>query len=678
MFAGALLAVGLGSLAAAAAPSPQSLGSDLNLIFQSNLNWTEAPEHQGSILLDARTYAAAQASCAQLSEGLLTPNGSFFLADYSFALSYLEYAGLSYFGERFWIAQEGSECLTIGAGASVFPAPCSATFRALCSQSAGYNVPTVTGVPSNYEVTVQSNELTITGFRNQASFRFYGIPYANHPQRWTYSTMYTGNPTINATAFGSACLQTGRGSEDCFYLNIWTPYLPSTPNPPSCKLKPVHFWIHGGGYTGGAGSDYDGGPQVARGDVVVVSINYRLSTLGFLALSDGVTNGNYGLADQILAIEWVQKYITAFGGDPTRITIAGQSAGAGSVRALLASPKAIGKFEAAIPQSNLDGMLYAATYSNYYTISQELMVAGYAILAATGCNTTAVNSSATLACLRAYNGTALVYMPTVARYVVVDGTYITTPQLEVNGSGPVANVHLMMGWMSDDGNSFIQYTGTTNLTTAITEEITCNAAETYAIESFGLFPQPNTGNTSLDVFNVTARLATDVEFRCLDQATGVSLAKHGLMKNLWFYQFDRGYNGYDPNGVCYAPVTAEYPYGDPNLPHFNCHSGDLQYTFGTVGLSGTPFRDANDLYFQQQIVDQWTSFYRSYNPNPDPLYLAVRGYTNTALEYVRDGAWQQLSYANPTLRVLSVPSTQRPMLETAQCDSLNYTLAYYG
>ena len=112
--------------------------------------------------------------------------------------------------------------------------------------------------------------------------------------------------------------------------------------------------------------------MASRGDVVVVTINYRLSTLGFLALEDGQTNGNFGLADQVAALDWVRQYITAFGGDPNRITIFGQSAGAGSVRALLGSPQAIGKFAAAIPMSNLAGSDYATTYSLYYTIPEEV------------------------------------------------------------------------------------------------------------------------------------------------------------------------------------------------------------------------------------------------------------------------------------------------------------------
>jgi carboxylesterase type B len=115
------------------------------------------------------------------------------------------------------------------------------------------------------------------------------------------------------------------------------------------------FWIHGGAFTSGTGNDptFDGGSFASREDVVMVAINYRLTTLGFLALEDGVTKGNYGFADQVNALEWVRKNIQDFGGDPNRITIFGQSAGAASVRAMLASPQSNGKFAAAIPQSNL-------------------------------------------------------------------------------------------------------------------------------------------------------------------------------------------------------------------------------------------------------------------------------------------------------------------------------------
>jgi len=103
-------------------------------------------------------------------------------------------------------------------------------------------------------------------------------------------------------------------------------------------------------------------------DVVYAAINYRFGTLGFLALDDGVTNGDYDLADQITALEWVRQHTAGFGGNPERITIVGRLTGAASVHALLASPRAIGKYAAAMPLRNLAGSNYAPCYSEYYSI----------------------------------------------------------------------------------------------------------------------------------------------------------------------------------------------------------------------------------------------------------------------------------------------------------------------
>lgn len=227
--------------------------------------------------------------------------------------------------------------------------------------------------------------------------------------------MYTGQPNITATSFGSSCVQTGEpaSSENCLFLNVYTSTIPGKANAPASALKPVMFWIHGGAFTSGEASDslFDGGNLASRGDVVVVTTNYRLSTLGFLALADGKTNGNYGFADQITSLEWVQQHITPFGGDPTRITVFGQSAGAASVRALMASPKAIGRFAGAIPMSNLAGLDFATTFSQYLTIPQEVARAADPILVDTGCN----NSTNQLACLKAVDAHTLVNLPDVAR-----------------------------------------------------------------------------------------------------------------------------------------------------------------------------------------------------------------------------------------------------------------------
>ena len=156
--------------------------------------------------------------------------------------------------------------------------------------------------------------------------------------------------------------------------------------------------------------------MVSRGDVVLVTTNYRLSTLGFLALDDGKTNGNFGIADIIAALNWVDQHISAFGGDPSRITIFGQSAGAAAVRGLMQSPKAIGKFAAAIQMSNLAGSGYGTTYSNYYTIDEEVAVAARNIIQQTNCNKQ--SNEEILSCLKKVDANTLVNLGTVARYIL--------------------------------------------------------------------------------------------------------------------------------------------------------------------------------------------------------------------------------------------------------------------
>jgi carboxylesterase type B len=142
--------------------------------------------------------------------------------------------------------------------------------------------------------------------------------------------------------------------EDCHFLNIWTPYLALKPSGAAQrkKLKAVMVWIHGGGFTGGTGTDLEkeGSKLASRGDVVVVTFNYRLGNLGFLPFDDGVHNGNYAISDTVTALRWVNKHISAFGGDPKRVTIWGESAGASSVRALLAAPAAKDLISGAIIQ----------------------------------------------------------------------------------------------------------------------------------------------------------------------------------------------------------------------------------------------------------------------------------------------------------------------------------------
>lgn len=196
---------------------------------------------------------------------------------------------------------------------------------------------------------------------------FRGIPYAAPPVGWRRwrppVAMARWSPVRDATRFGPACHQlTARGtsiytaaepptmSEDCLSLNIWTPA--------NASNAPVLVWIHGGALTNGASSEamYDGEKLAAEG-MIVVSINYRLGVLGYLAHpelsgeSRKHVSGNYGLLDQIEALRWIEKNIPAFGGDPANVTIAGESAGALSVMYLMVAPQARGLFNRAIVQS---------------------------------------------------------------------------------------------------------------------------------------------------------------------------------------------------------------------------------------------------------------------------------------------------------------------------------------
>jgi para-nitrobenzyl esterase len=218
---------------------------------------------------------------------------------------------------------------------------------------------------------IRTDSGTVVGTLKSGVTTFLGIPYAAPPVgnlRWRppQPPRYR-NSDWKADQFGTSCMQNQAGSrlpwteefmtqgpigEDCLYLNVWT-----TAKNAAAK-HPVMFWIYGGAFTEGSSSVavYDGA-ELAKKGVVVVTANYRVGPLGFLAHpeltreSEHSSSGNYGLLDQIAALRWVQKNIAAFGGDPSQVTIFGQSAGAISVADLMRSPLAKGLFARAIAQS---------------------------------------------------------------------------------------------------------------------------------------------------------------------------------------------------------------------------------------------------------------------------------------------------------------------------------------
>jgi para-nitrobenzyl esterase len=294
----------------------------------------------------------------------------------------------------------------------------------------------------------------------EGTSQFLGIPYAAPPVgalRWAAPQPAPRWSGIRpATAYGSRCAQllNGNGprvdSEDCLYLNVFTP-----PRRDSFGGRlPVLVMIHGGGLTTGAGDQHDGSLIVNTDHIIVVSINYRLGPLGFLAVpglgtSALTASGNYGLLDQEAALRWVHRNIAAFGGAPDQVTIAGESAGGWSVCALLTSPLARGLFRGAIMESGSCATVPAAAAQS----------AGLSFAKQAGC---AVAATAA-ACLRARPESKLLdasssYQP----FFASGGPELPVPAAQAVATGDYARVPVLIGDNHNEGRTFAQ--GLTGLT----------------------------------------------------------------------------------------------------------------------------------------------------------------------------------------------------------------------
>ncbi|CCC10532.1 hypothetical protein SMACR_06703 [Sordaria macrospora] len=702
-----LSSVSLTAAASNSSPSPNALDSDLTIIVNNDLQGATSPSANASILLLSNSVPFSQASqsCSSLGESLYSPE-VVSTSSIKPNLDYLLYRSgkSSSTGTTFWIAPS-SKNPSVPRVVDVSPSGRISVsdvrsgkgkapeYAVLCTQTAPFSNNQAQDKSAKWQVGVEGvngNE-KITGFRDRLSFRFLGLRYAPKPGRFTYSTLYRGDDgkgkqkEVTGLEYGSQCVQNGGGagqSEDCLFLNVWTPYLPAAADggnkgkgkggdkkkKKKKDLRPVAVWIHGGAFTGGTSSDstFDGGHMASRGDVVVVAINYRLSSLGFLALADGKTNGNYGLADQVTALQWVRENIAKFGGDPDQVTIFGQSAGAGSVRALLASPKAKGLFARAIPLSNLGGINYGTTYSRYYTIAEETAVVGNAVLTANNCTD--------VACLRKLPAEKLT-TGAAARYLVVDGTYLVSPELDLSRRAGPSGIDLMMGITHDDGAPFISYPSTTNQTAYLLSQ-----GFSPSLASPSLFPLPPTPNATLALFNSSSRLATDGIFRCIDQATVQAGLANNRFSRVFYYEFDRTYQtgGWPNLDVCEPPKTASHPFGDPSKPYLRCHSGELYYVFGNLARQGLPVRDEKDLPFEQFVLDSFASFIRTGDPNPDEGFLRARGFESTRREVNRNKWVASSRRGGVKLKVLDWPSRlENGWREVQQCKGIGLGVDYY-
>lgn len=289
---------------------------------------------------------------------------------------------------------------------------------------------------------------------------FQGIPYAAAPVgplRWQPPRPAVPWMTVrDGTKPGLRCVQNVRAdpdfglptSEDCLNLSVWTP---DGASPKS--RRPVMVWIHGGGFLNGSSDLYNARRLVTRGDIVVVTINYRLGALGFLAHPalagpDGAV-GNYGLADQQAALRWVRDNVADFGGDPGKVTIAGESAGAMSVCDHLVAPESAGLFRAAILQSG-------PCQAQADLPEAERVSVGYA--ARVGC----ARPAAAALCLRALPADRLQDGPSYARIGTnllsgpVTGTErLPAPPMAVLDSGRTARVPVLIGSTADEFTLFV-------------------------------------------------------------------------------------------------------------------------------------------------------------------------------------------------------------------------------
>jgi para-nitrobenzyl esterase len=396
---------------------------------------------------------------------------------------------------------------------------------------------------------------------------FRGIPYAAPPVgalRWRPpAPVAPWRSERSATAFGADCPQprARTASEDCLFLNVWT-----APGEASDTPRPVLVWLHGGGGVigSGAGPEVDG-RALARKGLVVVTLNYRLGLLGNLAhpalraeSADGAS-GNYALLDQIEALRWVRRNIARFGGDPTRVVVAGQSAGARAVATLLVAPLAHGLFHRAILQSGTG--LDDAVESR-----ERAEARGAELVAMLGVDTN--NTSAGIvAALRSLTSDTLIATLTRARGLlagppapstvraVVDGRTLPAPVDVAVARGAFARVPVLLGTNEDEGLPAARDT------TLHTVEALRGALRTWYADSTGVLGRVYGLTDSSDVPAALRRIWGDTRYGAPARALARLLAAQGAP--VYRYHFTRA--ALAAGGSRGAAHSAEIPFVFGNL-----------------------------------------------------------------------------------------------------------------
>jgi para-nitrobenzyl esterase len=415
---------------------------------------------------------------------------------------------------------------------------------------------------------------------------FKGIPYAAAPtgiRRWqSPQPVMAWKGSRMATAYGASCEQPAQGwndsllasmSEDCLYLNIWTPAVR-----PNVRL-PVMVWIHGGAFVGGSGTDpIFAGDELIKQGVVLVTLNYRLGIFGFYAHPDLTrdsehhSSGNFGLEDQIAALQWVATNIAAFGGDAKNITVFGQSAGGMSVVTLLASPLSKGKFQRAIIESGaiLGGPPMQRT--------QDAEISGSEFAGVDGLRSLRELPATEL--LKRFGSFIATHRQTRLG-PIVDGYVLNADPNEVFRQHRENKTPLIIGNNAREG---FGHTSEEALPDAIKQFY---GADTGAA-SFYL-----TGDSVLGT--PAAQWVTDTSFRC---SAVVAAARHAAGgASVYEYQFEQSIPGREADGAA--------------------HSYELPYVFGNLLPAGALAGQygAADRQLSNAMLAYWTNFAKHGDPN---------------------------------------------------------------
>lgn len=367
--------------------------------------------------------------------------------------------------------------------------------------------------------------------------------------------------------------------EDCLYLNVWT----GAKDPQ--EKRPVVVWIYGGGFvSGGSGVPIYDGEAMARKGIIFVSLNYRVGIFGFFCHpelsgeSPTGTSGNYGLLDQIAALQWVQENIAAFGGDPDNVTIAGQSAGAMSVNCLVASPLARGLFQRAIAHSG-------ASFSGQQLTLNEAERAGLDL---------ARNLEATsIRALRNITADSLLKIPAGVRGPIIDGHVLPEQIVRIFQQNNQNKVDLLTGWTEDEGLIFGPLKNAAEFKNQLK-----NQYPELSDELLIYYPA-----TDDEIATRSQKdLARDMIFGAQNYRWANMQAESSETK-VFLYRFTRDVPGtgiYTQNGAF--------------------HTGDIPYAYDNLRFVDRPWEET-DWQLARIMSDYWANFIKSGDPNGENLPL---------------------------------------------------------